>query len=180
MSDDYLNQSVAPHKPAPYSHKNTIVWQFLNACKPGDGELGDLVRRLRDRMDMPRSFSHKTALVQYLHKCKVDTGIIARNALHLYSMYNRYSQQLRHPTDETVVVSIPPSVMARSGVTRKQIAIAVLEGLGIFSRPAENLEEGGRWADSAYGAADAVIALFISRAEKRERNAARGRQQEGF
>lgn len=155
-------------KPPPYSHKNTIVWQFLKACKPGDGELGDLIRKLRDRMDMPRSFPHKAALIKYLHKCKVETAVIARNAMHLYSMYSRYFQQAKHTYDGTFVESVPPSIMVRSGVTRKQIAIAVLEGLGMFTNPAQNLKEGGKWVDSAYGAADAIIALFNSHAKKRE------------
>lgn len=167
MPDDYLSHSVAPKPLPPHSHKNTIVWMFLRSCKPGDGELGNLIRRLRDRKDMPRSFPHKTALINYLLKCRIDTATIGRNVMYLYSMYNRFHQQTKHVNDSTFVESVAPSIMVRSGVTRKQIAIAILDGMGMFSNAAQNLKEGGKWADSAYGAADAVIALFTSHTQGR-------------
>lgn len=153
-----LDKPIPPH-----SHKHTLVWQWLQKTKPGDGELGSLVRLMRDRRDMPRSFSHKTALIKYMEKCKIDGRVIGRNAQHLYNLYVVWVQQAKHAPDGTLIESVPPSIMVRSGITRKQIAIAVLEGLGQFSQPAQQLKEGGRWAQSAYGAADAIIALFASR-----------------
>lgn len=165
MANAHLSQSIVARKPPPYSHKNTLVWQFLVACRPGDGELGDLIRRLRDRTDMPRSFSHKTAMLKYLHQCKIDSATCARNVQHLYNLYLAHVQQARHPPDETVVSHVAPSQLARSGVSRDQIALAVLTGLGLFSDPRQNFNEGGKWTESAYGAADAVIELLTLRAQ---------------
>lgn len=146
-----------------HSHRHSLFWQFLQAAKPGDGELGELLRDLRDRRDMPRHFPHKTALVRYLHLRKFESGLVARNAQHVYNLYNEFYQQAMHPADGSAAGFIRPEQLIKSGVSHRQLAVAILDGLGIFSNAAQNYAEGGKWTDSADGAADAVIALLNSR-----------------
>lgn len=133
---------------------------FLQACKPGDGDMGQLIRRLRERRDMPRHFPHKTAMVKYLYYCKVESGVIVACAPQLYQFYRQFYEQTMHPQDDSAVVFIRPEQLVKSGVRREQLALTILEGLGLFSDPAENFEAGGKWTDSALSAADAVIALL--------------------
>lgn len=149
-------------KPPRHSHRYSLLWQFLDACKPGDGEMGDLIRRLRERRDMARSYQHRTALSNYLHNCKIPSAIVAMQGPRLYEMYRTWVEQQKHPHDDTVVTHVDANQLAKSGVTRKQIAIAVLEGFAL-SDPAEHLNEGGRMADSAFGAADRIIHLITTR-----------------
>lgn len=160
---DFLTRPPVKKPPPPHSHKHTIVWQFLQATKPGDGELGEVLRRLRDRRDMPRHFPHRSALVKYMIKCKFDSATVMRNAQHVYSMYHEFYQNVTHPRDDSAVVSVPRSAMVTSGVSREDLALTILTGLGLFSNPRDQWKEGGKWVDSALGAADAVIDLFMSK-----------------
>lgn len=156
------NPGRQPDQIRAHSHRYSIFWQFLQEVKPGDGELGFLLRSLRSRVDMPRHFPHRTALINYMLKCRIDSGIAARNALHVYNLYSLFYHRIVHPRDDSTIGAVNPKLLTRSGVTRHQLALAILEGLGIFDDPSQHLAEGGKWADSALGAADSVIALLIA------------------
>lgn len=167
MSKKYLSRDK-PSKPIPaHSHRNSYVWQFLDEAKPGAGELGELIRRLKTRRDMPDHCPHRTSLIRYLHQCKIDSAMIMRNATHLYNMYYQFYQHRKHPPDDTVIEFVDPAKSIKSGVSRDQLALAILEGFGSFERPAVTLAEGGKWADSAYGAADSVIFLLTSKIKEK-------------
>ncbi len=161
MSEEFLSNDTTK-KPPKHSHKYSLLWQFLDACKPGDGDMGQLIRKLRERRDMARSYQHKTALINYLHNCKIPSTVVVVQGPRLYDMYRLWVEQQKHPHDETVVTHVNAEQLVKSGVTRTQIAIAVLEGFGTLSHPAQHLKEGGRLADSAYDAADRVMHLISS------------------
>lgn len=158
----HLSRTTVKKYPAS-SHRHTIVWQFLQSIRPGDGELGEALRRLRDRVDMPRHFPHRTALVKYMTHCRFDSAVTMRNAQHIYSMYHEFYQRSLHPRDDSAVDFIPKTALVQSGVSREQIAQSILAGLGLFSDSRQQWEAGGKWRDSALDAADAVINLFTSK-----------------
>lgn len=160
-----LSVSSNGKKPPAHSHRHSLVWQWLQSLKPGTDEAGVVIRILRDKTNMPGRFPHRTALQDYMIRCKIDTATTSRTVIYLYNLYMAYSNAVLHPDGgEGASVLLDPKDVGRSGINRKQIARVVFQNLGIqiIGDPDDHFNQGGKWVDTAYDVADAVIGLVSS------------------
>lgn len=82
----------------PGSYRATLVWQWLQHVKPGTDETGIVLRVLRNRIDMPDRFPHRTYLLNYMLKCRIDSGLATRTVVHVWNMYAAYRDAVLYET----------------------------------------------------------------------------------
>lgn len=84
------------------SYRATLVWQWLQHVKPGTDETGIVLRVLRSRIDMPDRFPHRTYLLNYMLKCKIDSQLATRVVVHVWNMYAAYRDAVLHDRGDII------------------------------------------------------------------------------
>src|SRR5579859_388705 len=78
------------------THKNTLVWQWLDFVTAGADDSGTAIKAMRKRVDMPNQFPHKSYLRGYLRKCRLDEQLVQRVHHHLWNLYAEYRDAVLH------------------------------------------------------------------------------------
>lgn len=79
------------------SYRRSLVWRWLNeGIRAQDDLTGDVVKLLRRRIDMPRSFPTRTHMNRYLDKCgiKIETAVMVRDRM--WSLYREWVDHAKH------------------------------------------------------------------------------------
>lgn len=89
-------QSLRPH-----SHKNTLIWRWLQFVVAGDDEVGEVVRALRKRVDMTGEWANRTQMRRYILKSKkanLDPAMVERVLIHMWNLYSQFRDAEKHNT----------------------------------------------------------------------------------
>lgn len=98
MNSKYLSQPGAPLVPRTVTHKNTLIWQWLQFARTTDDDCGLAIRTMRKRLDMTDKWANKTQLRRYMEKCRIDDRVADRALQHLWNMYAEYRDAALHNT----------------------------------------------------------------------------------
>lgn len=90
--------SVDPPATSRAAYRNTLVWRWLQFVVAGADGIGDVIRTLRKRKDMPNEFPHKTYLLQtyLIRRCRVDPAVAVRVHERLWDLYAQYRDAEKH------------------------------------------------------------------------------------
>lgn len=84
------------------SYRRSLVWRWLNeGIRANDDVTGDVVKILRRRIDMPRSFPTRTHMIRYLAKCGVGAEAYVTVIDRMWSLYREWIEHARHNTGLT-------------------------------------------------------------------------------
>lgn len=85
---------------SPTSHKQRVTWRWAHDTKTTADPFGLVIRRLRDRADMPHRFPNKTYLSTYLiDKLKLDVQLVEILIGPLWSSYYDYNSSASRSQD---------------------------------------------------------------------------------
>lgn len=86
------------------SYKQTVVWQWLQAVPSTPGALGEMLRVMKGRVDMPQQFPNKSYLYRYLtQRCKIDHALADQSLDSVWSNYKGYRDLAIHNYSERPV-----------------------------------------------------------------------------
>lgn len=72
-------------------YKLGVVWAWLQVESAHHGnEIGDIIANLRQRIDMPRMFPHKTAIRNFMTKAGIEPELVEQYHARLWSLYVQY------------------------------------------------------------------------------------------
>lgn len=81
----------------PDSYRRSLVWRWLNeGIRANDDLAGDIIKLLRKRIDMPRSFPTRTHMNNYFAKCGVGAETAATVMDRMWSLYRAWIEHTRH------------------------------------------------------------------------------------
>lgn len=94
LKSKFLSDVSSPVRPG--SYRATLVWQWLQHVAPGTDETGIALRAMRTRVDMPDRFPHRTYLLNYMIKCRIDSQLATRVVINVWNMYAAYRDAVLH------------------------------------------------------------------------------------